>query len=191
MKEKWKDIEGYEGLYQISNKGNVKSLNYNKTKKEKLLKSHYHHNYKRITLYKDKKYKSFFVHVLVAKSFIPNPNNLPQVNHKDENRENNVYTNLEWCTEKYNCNYGNRNKKLSKIMKKGTKVQNKIQKTRKLNNIGRTKVICITTGKIFNSLKEAGDYYGFNSGNISKVIKGERKYCGKLDDGTPLKWKYL
>ena len=108
MEEIWKDIEGYEGLYQVSNQGNIKSLNYNHTGKEKILSTKDHHGYRRVTLYKDKKLKTFFVHVLVAKAFIENINTLiyTEVNHIDENRSNNIYTNLEWCCPKYNCNYG-------------------------------------------------------------------------------------
>ena len=77
-------------------------------------------------------------------------------------------------------------------MKKGTETYEKIQKTRKEKNIGRKKILCITTGKIFNSLKEAGDYYNCDlRKNMCKIEKGLRSSCGKLPDGTPLKWKYL
>lgn len=105
MKEIWKDIKGYEGQCQISNLGRVKSLNYGKTKQERLLKqSTNHKGYKRVSIRKGK-VRIYSVHRLVAEAFINNPNNLPQVNHKDENKENNIVTNLEWCTEKENTRY--------------------------------------------------------------------------------------
>lgn len=118
--EKWKDIKGYEGLYQISDYGRIKSLSreilqFNKiiVSEEFIMKSkHCKDGYERIILCKEGKYKTFLVHRLVAQAFIQNPNNLPYINHKDENKLNNNANNLEYCTQKYNCNYGNHNKKL-------------------------------------------------------------------------------
>ena len=106
MTEIWKDVVGYEGLYKVSNFGNVLSLNYNGTGKSKLLKQFYHIGYRRVMLVKNGIKKKLLVHRLVAEAFIPNPNNYPCVNHKDENRGNNHVDNLEWCTYKYNSNYG-------------------------------------------------------------------------------------
>lgn len=104
MKERWKDIEGYEGLYQISDHGRVKSLkrvvsNGTSIRKipetfRKIVKTEYYH----IHLWKDNKYKLGIIHRLVAQAFIPNPKNKPCVNHIDGNKENNYYKNLEWCT---------------------------------------------------------------------------------------------
>jgi hypothetical protein len=112
--EIWKPIEGYPN-YEVSNFGNVKSLNYNRTGREKLLKLiNDKDGYKTCLLCKNNTIKMCKVHRLVAEAFIPNPNNLPQVNHKDENKTNNHVNNLEWCTAKYNTNYGNRNKLVSK-----------------------------------------------------------------------------
>ena len=113
MQEIWKDIEGYEGLYQISNYGNVKSLNYKGHMSEHLL-SKLPGEYKRVILYKNKCKKTIAIHRLVAQAFIPNPNNYPQVNHKDENKHNNCVNNLEWCTHKQNMNYGSKQDKESK-----------------------------------------------------------------------------
>ena len=113
MKEVWKAVVGWEGLYEISNLGNVRTLHY---KKPYLMHPVVDSKgYKRISfvLPNSKKYKRYGVHRLVAEAFIPNPNNLPQINHKDENRANNCVDNLEWCTNKYNCNYGSHRKNVS------------------------------------------------------------------------------
>ena len=102
--EIFRDIEGFENLYQISNYGRVYSLisgKFLKTCKDK-------DNYRQITLHKNGKQKTYLVHRLVAQAFIPNPSNLPQINHKDENPSNNHLENLEWCDAKYNVNYGTR-----------------------------------------------------------------------------------
>lgn len=119
MKETWKDVIGYEGKYQISNTGEVKSLNYLSTGETKLLKQQTDkHGYKRVRLYKDGKGKSCLVHRLVAIAFIPNPNDLPMVNHKDEDKTNNNVNNLEWCTIAYNNNYGTKIERQSKSLSK-------------------------------------------------------------------------
>lgn len=108
MDEIWKDVDGYEGLYKISNFGQIYSV-----KRKRILKLvNSHHGYKRIRLYTDSKHwKTFAVHRLVAMNFIPNPNNYPEINHKDENHSNNRVDNLEWCTRKYNVGYGERTQK--------------------------------------------------------------------------------
>lgn len=122
MKEIWKDIPNFEGIYQVSNLGNVKVLdryvnsaikNNNKVKRKgKLLKQYNKRGYFQVSLSKNHKRYYFGVHRLVAIAFLPNPNNLTQINHKDENPLNNNLSNLEWCTAKYNCNYGLRNSKI-------------------------------------------------------------------------------
>lgn len=107
MEEIWKDISGYEGKYQVSSLGRVKSLNYNRTKKEKILKGGKDNvGYLSIRLCKEGKPKTYRVHRLVAESFIDNPHNYPIINHKDEDKTNNCIENLEWCTQKYNNTYG-------------------------------------------------------------------------------------
>lgn len=109
--EVWKDVAGYEGMYQVSNFGRVKRL---KNGKEKMLKPLSNgRNYLKVGLFKNKIYKKFYVHRLVAEAFIPNPGNLLQVNHIDENKVNNHVDNLEWCTAKYNVNFGTRNKRMT------------------------------------------------------------------------------
>ena len=124
--EIWKDIIGYEGAYQISNYGRVKSLDRYITyingkkvfTKGKILKGFTKpEDYKCIDLYFNNKKSKFYIHRLVAEAFIPNPNNLPQVNHKDENGSNNYVENLEWCTCIYNINYGTHNQKVGKSNK--------------------------------------------------------------------------
>ena len=101
MEEIWKDIKGFEGLYQVSNLGRVKSLRRNIISKNRIARG-----YERVVLCINNSPKNYSVHRLVATAFIPNPDNLPQVNHKDENRTNNCVDNLEWCDGKYNINYG-------------------------------------------------------------------------------------
>lgn len=103
--EIWKDIDGYDGFYQVSNLGNVRS---SKTK-QNIYYSDTNKGYFRVNLYKNKKRKSYSIHRLVAEYFLDNPNNYPCVNHKDCNKKNNRVDNLEWCTYKYNNNYKGHN----------------------------------------------------------------------------------
>lgn len=104
IKEEWQDIEGYEGLYKVSNFGRVASF---QSRNQRIMKPVItHKGYQSVGLQKGKQYKTCVIHRLVAKAFIPNPNSLPQVNHKDECKTNNRVDNLEWCTAKYNNNYG-------------------------------------------------------------------------------------
>jgi hypothetical protein len=106
MAETWKDVAGYEGLYQVSDQGNVRSRR-RRGSSGGILKPKVDRNgYVQVELYRKGQRKNILVHRLVAETFIPNPLNLPQVNHKDENPKNNAVDNLEWCTQKYNLNYG-------------------------------------------------------------------------------------
>lgn len=116
--EKWKDVVGYEGMYQVSNFGNIKSLNRislnNRSLKGRLLSQRTDKDgYKIVTLFKNGVRVDMKVHRCVASAFISNPCNYPEVNHKDESKANNNVSNLEWCTSKYNANYGTRSKKIS------------------------------------------------------------------------------
>ena len=112
MYEIWKDIENYEGLYQISNKGHVKSLYKGSERILKLWDNG--RGYLRVYLTKENTSKHIRVHRLVARAFIPNPYNLPEINHIDENKKNNSVENLEWCDRRYNVNYGTRNERVSR-----------------------------------------------------------------------------
>lgn len=104
MEEIWRDIPGYEGLYRVSNTGKVQS-NFSGEWRE-LKQFHSSNGYLQVHL---GKYNTTKVHSLVARAFIENPENLPQVNHIDENKDNNHVDNLEWCSARYNLNYGSRN----------------------------------------------------------------------------------
>lgn len=118
--EIWKDIPGYEGYYQVSNYGRVKSMYFNAKKtlgynikiNPKIIKNGIdRHGYLFVRLYLGDKIKRYSIYRLVALLFVPNPNNLSEVNHKDENPKNNYACNLEWCSHKYNMNYGTRIKR--------------------------------------------------------------------------------
>ena len=116
MDEIWHEIESYEGLYQISNKGRVKSL-YKGS--ERILKPALTGSgYLKVQLCKNGMIKHIRVHRLVANAFIPNPDNLPEINHKDENKKNNCAENLEWMIHRDNVNYGTRNERSAKARSK-------------------------------------------------------------------------
>lgn len=107
MKEEWRDIKNYEGLYQVSNLGNVRRLRFinnhvNKNKVYPIALTDGFGGYKKAVLYKGGKYENRYVHRLVAEAFLANPEEKPQVNHKDGNKNNNASTNLEWCTRSEN-----------------------------------------------------------------------------------------
>ncbi len=110
MKEIWKDIPGYEGMYQISNLGHILSLNYKRSHKPRLMKIHKTYDgYDRVGIGGKKHPLIITVHILVARAFIPNPENKPQVNHKDGNKSNNCVSNLEWVTGKENIQHAIKN----------------------------------------------------------------------------------
>lgn len=190
MVEIWRDIEGYENLYQVSNFGRVKSLgngkshNYNLCK-ERILKNDIKHGYQRVSLCKNGKCKHFFVHRLVAFAFIPNTNNYPIINHKDEIKTNNFVDNLEWCDCKYNSNYGTLRERLSNIMKGKKMSQEAIEKMVNANSkpiLQLTKndeIICK-----WKSGAEIKRVLGFEPAAISKVCLGKQK------TSYGYKWKF-
>lgn len=168
MKEVWKDIEGYEGLYQVSSFGQVKMLGREKRLwhggktyiSPKLLNQNLICGYKKVKLRdSDGNTKMVSVHRLVAKAFIENPNNFPQVNHKDENKHNNHVENLEWCTAKYNTNYGTGIKRCSEAKFK------RIAQISLDGNIVRE----------WNSMKEIVKTLGFSYSRLSQACNGITK----------------
>lgn len=194
MKEIWKDIEGYEGLYQVSNFGNVYSF---LTKKK--LKPGNDKGYLKVNLSKQKKVKQFTMHRLVAKAFIPNPNNYPIINHKDENPSNNHVNNLEWCDYRYNNNYGTMKERISKTLK-GKNAGEKHhmygkhhtpESKRKMSKKLSKKVICLTTGEVFNSLQEASKKMKISCSGISECCRNKKQTAGIHPiTGEKLKWEY-
>lgn len=151
--ERWRDIEGFEGRYRISDHGRVFSL-----LSKKLLNIYTNsHGYQCVYLYLDGHYKNFKVHRLVAVAFVPNPYNLPQVNHKNEDKTYNYYTNLEWCSAAYNNNYGTR--------------------TLRAAITNARPVVCIETNIIYWGAREAARQVGIHN-HISECCNGKRKSCG-------------
>lgn len=160
--EIWKDIPEYEGLYQVSNMGRVKSLHFGK---EKIMKqSKDKQGYCHIGLSKDCKSKRFCVHRLVGLVFIPNDNLTEkiEINHIDENKENNHVSNLEWVTPKENSNWGTRNKR--RVEKKSIPILQYDLNNNLIREWG--------SGKLVN--KELN----INNSHITACCKGKRKTCG-------------
>jgi hypothetical protein len=195
--EIWRDIPGYEGYYQVSNFGRVKSLSrkvYNRggfhISKEKILKQQLRKDrYFNVHLLKEGIVKIFFVHRLVALAFLPNPNQLPDINHKDENPSNNCVDNLEWCTEKYNMNYGTvierrkasfvRNNSFKKA--NATKVKNGSRGAEKpVEGISKDGGSTLS----YRSICEASRETGISQGNIGECCRGIRSSAGGYY------WKY-
>jgi len=178
-KEIWKDIIDYEGLYQISNLGRVKSLSrkiINSRRKgyikERILKFALNSDgYKYICLHKNNKGYTHRIHKLVAIMFINNINNKSEVNHIDGNKQNNNVNNLEWCTRKENILHGYKNN-LYKY--KGH--------LKKYSEMRRIKVVQLSKNNkiinIFNNMLLASKILKINQGNISNCIHGKQKIAG-------------
>lgn len=145
-----KDIQGYEGLYAITSCGKVWSYI-----TQKFLATYFANGYEYTTLKDNTHIK---ISREVAKAYIPNPNNLPQVNHKDEIKSHNYVNNLEWSDSMYNANYGTRNERIKKAHNK--------------------KIYCKELDRTFNSQKEAAAELGLDQGNISRVCRGKANTTG-------------
>lgn len=184
--EIWKDIENYEGYYQISNLGRVKSLErYKKIKtkkvllKERIMKPHKQYGksdneYLDIILYKNGKSERFYVHRLVAKAFIPNPENKNQVNHKDKNKQNNNVYNLEWCTQNENVkhSYTFPDRKRNKALYGVVGFDNKTSKPVKQYDLDGNFI------KEWGSARQASINLGIDYATIKKVRRGIGKTAG-------------
>lgn len=148
--EIWKVADGSNGHYEVSSMGRVRNIHTGQVLKPSIKYT----GYCEVEFAYDVN-KCFLVHRLVAAAFVDNPNSLKYVNHKDENKTNNIADNLEWCTAKYNCNYGNgalaRNHRIAQKTKSGAVV------------------------KIWGSMKEAATHLNINYQRISRVCRGERK----------------
>lgn len=179
--EVWKPISGYEGFYEVSNLGRIRSLERivecsdcrkRKIKDRTLKGSSYSGGYSGVTLHKDGCTKSVNIHRIVAEAFVPNPLEKEEVNHKDENPSNNHATNLEWVSHKENINYGTRTERARETT---TKLQGKaVQQFSK-------------DGKLvaeYESLSAAGNATGTHVPNILKCAKGIYKTAGGYI------WKY-
>ena len=121
-KEIWKDIKGYEGYYQVSNFGRIKNVRRGTLKKPQ----NNGRGYRYVQLKLNGSYHNFYIHRLVPQAFLPNPDNLPEINHKDEDKSNNCVDNLEWCSSKYNANFGNRNNLVRKTLEKNREENKKV-----------------------------------------------------------------
>lgn len=172
INEIWRPIKGYEGLYEVSNLGRVKSLKRivkkwdgYRTIPERILNTikKGKNGYLYVNLSKEGKHKTFIVHRLVAEAFISNSDNLPQVNHINEVKTDNRVENLEWCDRKYNCNYGKRNKIISEKNTNG-----------KCSKIVLQYTLDGEFVKEWQSTKEC-KRNGFNYGAVAACCRGERK----------------
>ena len=174
--EKWKDINGFEGLYQVSNLGNIKGL-----KSGKILNKRFDSNgYIIASLSKEGRQKNYLVHRIVALTFIPNPENKPLVNHRDGNKGNNSCNNLEWST------YSENNRHAYDIGLK--KVSNKTIKSlieRKRKEVCQIDICTGETINVWESTREASRQLNISQSSISQCCNGIRNTCGGF------KWKYI
>lgn len=173
LNEIWKDIPDYEGLYQVSNLGRIKSLDrivtskrgWSKFVKGRILKpSKHHYGYLQVSLLRNGNQKPVWIHSLVAQSFIPNPDKFPCVNHKDECKTNNMVDNLEWCDIAYNNAHGTRVERLSKTQRNDPKKSKQVKQ-----------IDCKSgqTLAIFPSIAEASRQTNISEENIRSVAKSK------------------
>ena len=164
MKEEtWKDIKGFEGKYIVSNLGRVKSLNYRRTGKERILKARKTKGgYLLVDLYREGKVKGYYVHRLVATTFYENLEGYTEVNHIDENKLNNRADNLEFCSRLYNENYGTGRKRAAE------------KKSKPVFSVDKESGLIMW----WKSANEAGEALGIAPNNITKCCKGKAKSAG-------------
>lgn len=173
MIEEWKDIEGYEELYQVSNLGRVRSLGNGSSNvsKERIMKPYKEKKgYLRVRLCKNGKYKHFLIHRLVANAFIPNPNNKPFIDHIDTNPSNNKVDNLRWVTNKENCN----NPLTINHLIENSGLKNM---KGKLNHLSKPILQFSIDGEFIRKWDSAADItreLGISNGNICSCCRGER-----------------
>lgn len=162
--ETWKPITGYEN-YEVSDIGNVKSTNFNRTGKARLLKPYINaYGYKEVQLSKNGDVKHFTVHRLVAMMFLPNEKRHAEVNHIDEDKMNNCVSNLEWCGHKHNINHGTR--------------------TQRAIDGESVRVYCVETNTFYKSASEAGKILGIKRTAINNCLRGRCNTSGGFH------WRY-
>ena len=191
----WKDVVGFEGLYIVSNLGEIRSVDHyvrcndgKRLVRGRTLKPCDRGNgYPFVTMGKDGKQYNMSVHRVVAIAFLPNPNNLPEVNHKDANTFNYSLDNLEWCDRKYNVNYGTAQARHSVTASDSFKRTGYYQQILE-GFLWKAVAKCGTDGneiERYKSIKEASEKTGVFQGDISRCCKGIRKTCGGF------KWMYI
>ena len=181
--EIWRDIKDYEGLYQVSSCGRVRSIDrvvmsrgVQMPRKGKILSNGMSiYGYHQVVLSKDGKHKNYRVNRLVAEAFLPNPFNLPFVNHKNENKTDNRVENLEWCSAQYNVNYGSCKAKISKAGRNHTNKSKRVQQMDMNGNVIQ----------VFPSTMEVQRQLGYRNGNISNCC------VGRTSSSYGYRWCYV
>lgn len=182
MQEIWKPVVGYENLYEVSSIGRVKSLNYKRSNKEKILKNNLGLNgYHRVTLHRGQR-KQYLVHKLVAEAFIPNPENKKFVDHLNTIRTDNRVENLQFVTMTENNNNPITKSKMSLAATKRPPISEETRKkfmalcfTRKSKNRARS-VVCTDTGISYESQHAAERATGIPANKISMICNGLRNH---------------
>lgn len=177
MKEEWRPVVGFEGFYEVSNIGRVRSIAVYSHKYQRVITRKCpsmkalettNDGYKRVLLCLYGVHHHCAVHRLVAMAFIPNNNNYPCINHKDENPSNNVVDNLEWCTYKYNSNYGTLPERIRKRMNENHPLAKRVEQVDLYGQVVA----------VYKSQREAGRNMGIRGENIGRVCNGKNHLAG-------------